>query len=219
MHVTAKHIKWLLLGGLIFFACAYFIAITLEFHGASPTVRYWTRMFDLDQEYNITSFYSFLILAASGASAFILFLRQRSIWWLGLGLLFIYLSLDEALLIHEQIAEPLRRTLALSNTNLFYHAWVIPAAALTCILGIYLLIVGKKRDVVNFAPNRIIYYVFLLAIGSIIIEIVGTRTYGNIVFYRYVSVPVEELYEMGFSSFILYKILLNLYHDSKSRLK
>lgn len=210
MHIKAKHVRWALIIGLAFFACAHFIAITLEFNGASPAVRFWTRLFDLDQEYNVTTLYNWLLLALCGSFSIILFLRNRSIWWLGLSALFIYLSLDEALLIHEQIAEPLRLGLALTNASPFFHAWVIPAIALTILLGIYLVIAAKYSLAFNKEANKIIYFVFLLAAGSIIIEILGTKTYLNIVFYRFVTVLVEEMYEMGFSSLILYKILLNL---------
>jgi hypothetical protein len=210
MYVATKYIRWFLIISLVFFACAHLLAMSLEFNGASPAVRFWTRQFDLDQEYNVTSLYNWLILALAGAFSVILFIRQRSIWWVGLSILFIYLSLDEALLIHEQLAEPLRRDLALTNASPFFHAWVIPAIVLTMLLGMYLLIAAKKRLAVNFETNRIMYYVFLLALGSIIIEIVGTKTFSNIAFYRFVTVLVEEMYEMGFSSFILYQIILLL---------
>lgn len=210
MRVTVKKFRWVLIGSLLFFAFAHIVSVMLEFNGASINTRFWTRLFDLDQEYNITSLYSWLLLALSGAFSAILFIRERNVRWAGLSTLFIYLSLDEALLIHEQLSEPLRRSLALTNASPFYHAWVIPAIVVTILLSIYLAIAAKRQQTVNFEANRIIFYVFLLAAGSIIIEILGTRTYINIIFYRFVAVLVEEMYEMGLSSYILYQLILCL---------
>jgi hypothetical protein len=218
MRIRVKHAKWALIAGLAFFAVAHMAAMTLQFKTESSAIDSWTRLFDLDQEYNFSSFYSFLILAFSGAIASVLFLRERSISWLGLGTVFIYLSLDEAQLIHEQIAEPLRRSLALGNESLFYHAWVIPAIVITLILGIY-LIVTHRKGLISSSANKIIIYVFLMAVGSIMLEIFGSKTYANIVFYRYVTVSAEELYEMGFASLILYNLVKNLRDTQKLKVQ
>lgn len=218
MRIRVKHAKWALMAGLVFFAVAHIIAITLQFNTESSAIDTWTRLFDLDQEYNFSSFYSFLILAYAGAIACVLFMRERSIGWLGLSALFIYLSLDEALLIHEQLAEPLRLALALGNESLFYHAWVIPAIVVTGLLGIYLVITNRK-GFISSSANKIIIYVFLMAVGSIMLEIFGSKTYLNIIFYRYMTVAVEELYEMGFASFILYNLIKNLRDTQKLKVQ
>ena len=217
MRIQVKHAKWALIAGLAFFAIAHLIAMTLQFKTESSAIDTWTRLFDLDQEYNFPSFYSFLVLAYAGAISLVLFLRERNIWWIGLGILFIYLSLDEALLIHEQLAEPLRRILALGNESLFYHAWVIPAITLTALIGLY-LIAAYRRGQISLSANKFIVYVFLMALGSIALEILGSKTYLNIVFYRMVTIMVEELYEMGFASFILYNLIVTLRDTQKLKI-
>jgi len=218
MRIRVKHAKWALIAGLAFFAGAHIIAITLQFKTESSGIDSWTRLFDLDQEYNFPTFYNFLVLAYASAVAFVLFLRERSIGWIGLGIIFTYLSLDEALLIHEQIAEPLRRILVLGNESLFYHAWVIPAIAATLLIGMYLTVSYRKGQI-RSAANKIIFYVFLMAVGSILLEMFGSKTYLNIVFYRFVTVAVEELYEMGFASFILYNLIKNLRDTQKLKVR
>ncbi len=184
----------------------------LEFNTESPAISYWIRLFDLDQEYNIPTVYNGLLLALAGAFSVIVFMRTRSLWWIALSVIFIYLGLDETLLIHEQIAEPLRLKLALDNTSLLYHAWVIPASLVSVAMGTYLLVVATRKKIVNFTPNILILYIFALALGAVILEMLSTKTYGNIVFYRSFSVLVEELYEMSFSSLILYRVLRSLNH-------
>jgi hypothetical protein len=210
MRMKLSSIRWLLIAGVLFFVAAHLIAVSLEFTQTSTSFETWTRLFDLDQEYNFPTAYNGLLLGLSGAFAMIVFLRKRSVWWLGLFPLFIYLALDETFLIHEQIAAPLRTMLALDNSSPFFHAWVIPALALAAVLGIYLTVIAVKKNTINFAPNRVIFYVFALATGAVLLEILSTRTYINIVFYRSVSVLIEETYEMSFSSIILYQVLRSL---------
>ena len=87
------------------------------------------RVFDLDGEANIPSFYSALILlTASLLLIFIAFSNRRVkrdfLAWLLLGFVFLFLSFDEAAMLHEMLIGSLRRTFHLSG--LFYNAWVIP---------------------------------------------------------------------------------------------
>jgi hypothetical protein len=219
MRIDMRHIRWALITGVLLLAICHMVAITLQFTTVSPNIDFWTRLFDLDQEFNIPTYYNWLILALSGALSAVLCLRRRNIWWLGLSFLFMYLALDEAMLVHEQLAEPLRRDLALTNASPFFHAWVIPAIAFTMLLGMYLVLAAKRSLARQAEVNKVLYYVFLLAIGAIVIEIVGTKTYSNIIFYRFFTVMVEEIYEIGFSSFILYNILLLYRPETKKHTK
>jgi hypothetical protein len=53
--------------------------------------------------------------------------------WLGLALLFVFLSLDEVAGIHEYPIEPLRQ--AFDASGYLYYPWVVPAAILVAMLG------------------------------------------------------------------------------------
>ncbi|MCA1490356.1 hypothetical protein I6F11_05420 [Ensifer sp. NBAIM29] len=87
---------------------------------------------NLDEEANIpTWFASCLLLSAAG----LLLLTARTkrllqdrftVYWYGLSLMFLYLSLDETASLHELAMAPTRALLDISGP--LYAGWVIPAA-------------------------------------------------------------------------------------------
>lgn len=87
-------------------------------------------MFSLGAEMNLPAFYATfsllfvaLLLAAVGASS-----RADpdvgAMYWLGLSAVFVFLSMDEMLALHERLSDPVRS--ALGTSGLFFYAWVIP---------------------------------------------------------------------------------------------
>lgn len=214
MRITAFKLRWALIGFLSILTFLHIIFVLIDMDNAQTYLKSWVWLFDFDSEYNLPSSYNGLLLAGSGTAAWWLAWRHsrhiQGYWWLALGILFFYLSFDEVLLIHEQIAMPIRAALGLDNSSPFFHAWVIPAICLIIIMGLYLLYVFTRKGGFGFAPNKIILYVFLLATGVIAIEVIGTRTYVDIAFYRLVSVPIEEGYEIALSSVIFYNMLKEL---------
>jgi len=100
--------------------------------------RYLTTVFNLDDEFNIPTFFMtvmllscsiLLILIGESKSDF----EGRYRWhWTILGIIFFLLALDEMIVLHEMTIRPVR---SLLNTGgLFYFAWVIPA-------GLFLLVI------------------------------------------------------------------------------
>lgn len=205
-------VKWLLLAGFIVIGLLHLASATIELWYPSSPLAWLTFWFDLDKEYNIPSYYNGIILAFCALTAAGLFMgntpEKHNPWWFGLNILFLYLSLDEMTLIHEQAAEPLRKMLAITNESIFFHAWVIPALALLLLFGVFLGWLQWKRRNDKHIPIRIITYVFIFAAGAIALEIIGTRTFGNQVVYRLLAVFAEEMYELGMANFMLYQLLV-----------
>ena len=93
--------------------------------------RYLTTVFSLDEEHNIPTFFSTIMLLVSS----LLFIaigeskndfEGRYRWhWTTLGLIFFGMATDEMLMFHEITITPLRKLL--NTSGLFYYAWVIPA--------------------------------------------------------------------------------------------
>lgn len=86
-------------------------------------------LFDLDQETNIPTFYSSLALFFSAVLLCLISYvekNQGNAWryWLGLMFIFVFLSMDEFIQIHERFGEPMREIFNTSGYLLF--AWVIP---------------------------------------------------------------------------------------------
>ena len=98
-------------------------------------------VFNIDKEQNIPTLYSWsallfcaMLLAAIAQAKKAV--RDRHVnYWRVLAVIFAYLSIDEALSLHEKFIEPLRTSL--NTGGVLYYAWVIPGAifAIAVFLG------------------------------------------------------------------------------------
>jgi hypothetical protein len=172
--------------------------------------------FFLDSEWNIPTYFSGLLLFFS---AFLLFIKAKdeqakkgkfTFQWYLLSLIFVYLSADEVLVIHEQLTEPVRNLLHPSGA--FYFAWYIPVIPVLVLVGFYYL-----RFVLALPVRYKTGYIVsgtLYLLGVIGIEMIGSMFaqgsgLGN---YSYTLVAaLEELVEMtGIILFIYFN--WNLVH-------
>lgn len=93
-----------------------------QLHGLVP-------MFDFDQERNIPTLYSSFALALSAAILAMLCYGyrvhgERCHHWMGLSLIFLFLSIDEATAIHEHLSGPVHDHLGSAVS--FSFGWMIP---------------------------------------------------------------------------------------------
>ncbi len=166
-----------------------------------------TRYFDLNRERNLPTWCQGLTLMACaillwGIGSTVAAAGGRwSLHWRGLGLVFVYLSLDELFKWHERTIEPLRAWLGLSDHaagGLLLYAWVIPGIALVILLGLLFLrfYLSLPRD----TQWRFAIAAALLVSGAIGMEIASGRVQ---VLYDWGSLPyvavshVEEIMEMS----------------------
>jgi hypothetical protein len=97
-------------------------------------------MFALNREQNVPAFYATLTLLFCGLLlAIIAYGKRKShgayfYHWAVLAGLFIFLSVDEGLAIHEGLTRPLRS--ALNTGGYLFYAWVIPYALGLVVLGL-----------------------------------------------------------------------------------
>lgn len=166
--------------------------------------------FFVDSEKNIPTYFSGLILLFS---ALLLFVKARDVQqkkgkfifqWYFLSLIFVYLALDEVLVIHEQLTEPVRNYL--HTTGALFFAWYIPVIPVLILVGFYFL-----RFVLSMpARYKIGYFVsgFLYILGVIGIEIIGSifgHDYGLGNFPYTLLAALEEFIEMcGITLFIYF---------------
>jgi len=105
-------------------------------------------LFDFDTDGNIPNFFSAILLLLS---AFLLFVtaavsrkpgKRDYLYWAVLGFIFTYMSVDEAVRLHEKLVIPLQQALNVSGALFF--AWVIPYGIAVLVLGlIYLRFVWR----------------------------------------------------------------------------
>lgn len=165
--------------------------------------------FFADSEKNIPTYFSGLILLFS---ALLLFIKARDVQqkkgkfifqWYFLCLIFVYLALDEVLVIHEQLTEPVRNYL--NTTGALFFAWYIPVIPVLILVGFYFL-----RFVLSLPARYKIGYIisgFLYILGVIGIEIIGSifgHDYGLGNFPYTLLAALEEFIEMCGISFFIY---------------
>ena len=165
-------------------------------------------LFILDGERNIPTFYSAISLMLSALLLFLIAIRHRksgSQWgpWLGLSLIMCFLSIDETVLIHEQLVEPTRKLFNISDA--FYYAWIIPYILIAAIVFLsyfkFLMRLPKRTR-----------FLFLLSGGIFILGAAGFEAGGNVVRLVYprvynISTTIEELLEMVGVVYFIYALL------------
>lgn len=166
------------------------------------------QLFYLDAEKNIPSLYSVstllfcAILLATIAYAKKVAGNRYMPYWGALSIIFLYLSWDEAVSIHEKLIDPLRSML--NASGVFHFAWVIPGSIFVflCLLafwGFLCVLPAKIRRLFLIAGA-------LYVAGAIGIEMINgyhASLYGeqNIV-YAILTTLEESLEMLGIAVFI-----------------
>ena len=168
-------------------------------------------LFDFDTEKNIPTFYSATaILYSSLLLFFITFIHKnngcRFLGWMGLAVIFLFLSIDEISSIHERLSKPVRSLL--DTSGLLFSAWVIPyGLAVVVFVAAYLrfLIRLPKKIMFLFVVSGIIF-----VLGAVGIELLEGRHYElyestDLIFAIFYT--VEEFLEMFGIVLFIYTLL------------
>ena len=91
----------------------------------------WVELFSLSYEENVPTWYVSVLLAFCALGCLALRSQRGERRWTVLAVLFLYVSLDEAVQIHEHAA-------FFATRGVLYFSWVIPAAAVVALLAIWL---------------------------------------------------------------------------------
>ena len=160
-------------------------------------------LLDLDDEDNLPTFFSGLILLfASSLLALIHILARKSeekdrFYWATLSLGFLYMAFDEICMIHEKFVGPMRRVLGDEDLGVFYYAWVIPFGGIVIVLSIvfsgFLLRLPSKTRLI-FIIAAVMYVGG--AIGVELIEGLITDKYGGRNLYYQIIPTIQESLEM-----------------------
>lgn len=208
-------VKWLLWA--IFFLSLGHIAAFIEDyvrHAYSKTAKNIIRYFDFNLENNVPTWFSLLILAFAAVLLFVIYIHKKrnhvkgAFYWLVLGLIFIFLSIDESVQIHEEVAKILRPKLGNDVSGLLYWAWVIPYGLFVIGAGFFFM-----RFVLNLPKQtRNLFFIsgFMFVSGALGLEFVEGyfyKIYGLDHIYNRILYFVEELLEMGGVTLFIYALL------------
>lgn len=163
--------------------------------------RYLVTLFDLDKEWNLPTWYSSVSLLFCAFLLAIISLAKKqenapfTFHWTFLAVVFLLLSLDEAVQLHEQTITPLR--VLLNAKGIFYFTWVIPAFAIVCFLGLaylkFFFSLSKEMRVLFFVSGA------LYVGGALGMELVGgyyTELHGQNNLGYALLTNLEEVLEM-----------------------
>ncbi len=218
--VSPKWVLTILLAGTVLLVIAGITGSYLKYTFDSRQINNVVRLFDLDGEANIPSWFSSLILLLSSLLLFVIAISQRNsprdfLAWSILSAVFLFLSVDEAAMIHEMLINTIKRVFNLSG--IFYNAWVIPYG-LAAIAGAVLYLPFLRR-----LPGSVVTFFVIGGIifisGAVVIEMFEGRyeaTHGtsNLMYDLYVA--VEEFLEMTGISIFIYALLRYLSVSSHS---
>jgi hypothetical protein len=175
----------------------------------------WINLFDVDYERSFPTVYSVLSLQICSVLLGIISYMTAKLpggryvrHWFALSLLFLFLSFDEAVSVHEKLSGPIRNVF--DPIDIFHHAWVIAGIifALVCLLFFF-------NFLMNLPPK--IRFLFFLSgtifiSGCIGMELVGgywASHYGDN-FITSLLETVEEFLEMLGIVFFIYALLIHL---------
>lgn len=135
------------------------------------------KLFNLNQEGNAPTLFSFcLLLLSSILLFFITELEKRKRnpevnKWLTLAFCFLYMASDEIFSFHEKLIIPVRTMMNTNHFGIFYYAWVIPGSIVVIIFLIYFFLFLTRLE--PKIRRQFIIAAFLYLGGAIGMELAG----------------------------------------------
>lgn len=201
----------LILSRKIFIQCISFIALLLfifsilgqfyRYFFNAGQERYITHFFNLDKENNIPTYFTSVLLLLNSALTLLIAATNRKIkvkysrnWYL-ISLLLFIMSMDEILMLHEQLSTPIRNLL--HTQGFFYFAWLLPALFL--IILFLIININLFFNLPSKYQKKFFIATFIYLIGAFLMEMLGGKFlsfYGqNNIGYAIVT-NIEESFEL-----------------------
>ncbi|NOH02540.1 MAG: hypothetical protein HND47_11590 [Chloroflexi bacterium] len=198
----------------------------IKYFGVADIRGYWHEFlidllmsaFYLDAESNIPTFINALLLFIPA-----LLLAAISAWksavkdryrfhWFALALVFFFLSIDEAAVLHERLIKPMRAIAGAEGV--FYFAWVIPGLVAVALFGLAFLMFFLHLE----TRFKILFFLSLAVyiggvIGGEMVSGYFAANLGQKNFTYAVIASLEESVEMFGASLIIYSLLEYLRHS------
>ena len=176
------------------------------------TVMFFIREFNMDNEYVLQSYFSGLLLLTSGFLLSIIAIFKKrtkapfAFQWALLGLIFVYMSIDEVIQIHEYWNVPFSHLI--SSTGYFSISWVRSAVVLVAVFGLLyfrFFLSLPRKSMIMFGLSGAIYLMGVLGLEMLAGEYISTYHQWG---YDYgMLVAREETLEMLGISLFLYTLL------------
>lgn len=170
-------------------------------------------LFNLSRENNFPTYFSAFLLLFSGLLALVIYLYQMEVkarfrlQWMVLGLVLIFLSLDEAVQIHERLTKFTAPRFAFLDSAFVTFAWVIPYTILFLVVGVYFLrfvwaLPNRTRNL--FFASGVLFIGGALGFEFIESYVVSKNGFNQV--YWWLS-TVEEVMEIAGVIVLIYALL------------
>lgn len=173
--------------------------------------RLLVKLLNVNLEANLPTYFSALVLLGDAILlAFIAYgckaIGEKFWHWIGLSAIFVFISLDEMIQIHEQLRAPME---ALFNTSgVLYFAWFIPYVAIMLVVGIayfkFMMRLPKKILKLFILAGFVFVFgaVGMEMLGGMHAEVHGEETVTYALMYSF-----EEFLEMSGAAIFFYALI------------
>jgi hypothetical protein len=213
---SPKAITRVLGWGIVLLALGHIAAFIEDYvrHAYSRTAKNIIKWFDFNLESNVPTWFSVIILTVAALLFFIIYIHKKNNnikgahYWLTLGFIFIFISVDESVQVHEEVAKILRPSVSNDVSGLLYWAWVIPYGIFAIAAAIYFM-----RFVLNLPKQtRLLFFMAggMYIFGALILELAEGHfylKYGLDHIYNRILYFIEELCEMSGVTVLIYALL------------
>lgn len=220
MQISITPIKLLksLLYTILFLFIFNFLYILAEHIFNNKFAIRYLKIFNFDREASIPTLFSCLLLFLSSVLLYLISLKENikkilHFQWVGLALIFLFLTIDEMVSFHELLSFSIRNTLEISS-GFLYFAWVIPYA-IFCIFLVVLYFNFLKRLPAKTRMLIIISGV-IFCTGAIGLELLGGNAYNqigsqNLIYFIFGT--IEETLEMLGITLFIYALTYYISND------
>jgi hypothetical protein len=201
--LNPKRIALTMLSIITVLAIMHITQLVIYFQVGNPEVFDFIEIIDFDYEANLPSFYSSTALMFCAVLLWVIGLHKRreqaayKHHWIGLAIIFTFLSIDEAIALHEDIGDIMENMHWVDAKGLLYFAWVVPYGML-----LVLFTVSYFKFVFSLPRQTMFLFIYaggLFITGAIGIEVFSAREadlYGTDNISYSVLYTIEELCEM-----------------------
>ena len=198
----------------------HFIGVIIQHYSGHDYIYGLIPLFDVNEEANIPTFYSTVALLFATALLSIIAISHRRNgsaykYWVGLAIIFLFISIDEFASIHELLSPSTRETL--HTSGLLHFAWVIPYGIAFIAFGIAYL-----KFLIRLPKDIMILFIISGAVfisGAIGFEMISAKRneiYGYHEFIFLLYGMCEEFLEMLGVALFIYTLLTYIAKQFKS---
>ncbi|SRR5258706_4731934 len=217
--INRKKISIALVAIFIVLLVAHLLVILLRYKlmPESPLAERWDQFFNMDREVNFPTYFNSILLFLAAQTFFLLGTSNQNrddfytrTYWYFLSAIFLFLSIDEFVRIHEWFVGWMPQIFGVGGTGIFKFAWIIPYGIFVIAFGFYsirFLLSLKKEYLVKYLIAGAVYVTGALlfeAIGGMVFEQNNDKISFNYLFFF--ATPEETMEMLA----LIYLINVNL---------